>query len=150
MVVSCGHVAATVVRMDSTKSAVNAALGAEIRATRSRKNMTRDTLSEISGITPTQIERIENNKRDMSVTQLFRLSDALGLDPEDIVRRAVDAAGGLDKLTADAEAVSEAAGSNVTPIGVRSKDALTAEDADKASKRAATVDPEMDTDEHFE
>ncbi|MBF4574716.1 helix-turn-helix domain-containing protein [Frondihabitans sp. VKM Ac-2883] len=138
----------TVIHMESRKSAVNAAIGAEIRATRSRKNITRDALSAASGIPTVQIERIENNKRDLNVSQLFAVARALELDAEDIIRRAVDASGGLAALTAEADGMSEGAPNNVTKLPRRVED-MSADELE-GQRYAATRDDEMDQPEQFD
>lgn len=85
------------------KSAVNKALGDEVRVWRTRRGLSRAALSEKAGITPTQLERIENNKRDMSLSQLFQIAWALEVDPERIVRDAVDSNGGMEALIEKSE-----------------------------------------------
>jgi transcriptional regulator with XRE-family HTH domain len=95
---------------DEQKSAVNKALGDEVRVWRTRRGLSRAGLSALTRelapetpLTPTQIERIENNKRDMSLSQLFLISLALKVDPERIVRDAVDANGGVEALIEGAQ-----------------------------------------------
>lgn len=60
--------------------------------------MTLRDLAAATGYHLTQIQRVESNARDMNVTQLFAFARALQVDPRDILRTAVEAAGGLDSL----------------------------------------------------
>lgn len=110
--------------------------------------MTRDALSATSGVPTVQIERIENNKRDMNVTQLFALAGALGLDAEDVLRRAVDVNGGVEALTADLRPMSEGAPNNVTVLPRRVED-MSADELE-SQRHAATRDDEMDQPEQFD
>nr|WP_228506548.1 helix-turn-helix transcriptional regulator [Frigoribacterium sp. VKM Ac-2530] len=103
-----------------------------------------------AGISPDTLKRQLNNDRDMTMTQIAQLARALDLAPEELVRRAIENAGGMDALTADSEGVSEASGTNVTSITRGPMKPLTTEQIDETEKRAATNDPEMDTDEQFD
>jgi transcriptional regulator with XRE-family HTH domain len=80
------------------KSAVNKALGNEVRVWRTRRGLSRDALAEKTGLQRTQLARIENNERDMSLSQLFQIAWALDVEPERIVRDAVEANGGMEAL----------------------------------------------------
>lgn len=89
------------------KSAVNKALGNEVRVWRTRRGLSRAALAEKTGLQRTQLARIENNERDMSLSQLFQIAWALDVDPERIVRDAVEANGGMEALIETAGADGE-------------------------------------------
>lgn len=133
--------------MDTGKSAANAELGAILMHARQRRGWSRARLAELSGIPETQVERIERNKRDINVTQLFKLAQALDVLPQELVRRSIDVAGGFDVIMAEVDGVSEAAATNVTKLRPRKSVEEMSVDEIEAQKNAATVDPEMDTDE---
>lgn len=91
--------------VDDAKSAVNKAMGSEVRVWRTRRGLSRAALAartqEVSPEAPlnaTQIERIENNRRDMSLTQLFTIAWALKVDPQQILTDAIASNGGMDAL----------------------------------------------------
>lgn len=91
--------------VDEAKSAVNKALGNEVRVWRTRRGLSRSALAAITKevspeapLTPTQIERIENNRRDMTLTQLFTIAWALRVEPQEIVEDAIVAHGGVGPL----------------------------------------------------
>jgi transcriptional regulator with XRE-family HTH domain len=83
------------------KSAVNRALGNEVRVWRTRRGLSRAALAEKTGLAVTQLARIENNERDMSLSQLFQIAWALDVQPERIVRDAVEANGGMEALVVE-------------------------------------------------
>jgi len=136
--------------MESPKSAMNRSLGAEIKAARTRRGMSQADLAKATGISLTQVQRIETNKRDINVTQLFAIAGAVEMRPDELVRTAIDSNGGLEAL------VSEVHGNNENDLDrARAKrgmtqdeaDALTTGDIDQAELKAAYRDPEADTDE---
>lgn len=83
---------------DDAKSAVNKALGDEVRVWRTRRGLSRAALAGKIDMQPTQLARIENNQRDMTLSQLFAIAWALEVDPERLVRDAVEANGGVEAL----------------------------------------------------
>lgn len=133
--------------MDTGKSAANAELGAMVMHARQRLGWSREQLADRSGITETQIERLERNKRDINVTQLFKLAQALDIAPHELVRRSIEVAGGFDKIMDEVHGVSEAAATNVTKLRPRKRVEDMSVEEIEAQKNAATVDPEMNTDE---
>lgn len=96
--------------VDEAKSAVNKALGSEVRVWRTRRGLSRAALAALTKdvspeapLTPTQIERIENNRRDMSLSQLFTIAWALKVDPQQIVTDAINSNGGMEALVGGAD-----------------------------------------------
>ena len=136
--------------MEPVKSAMNRSVGSEIKAMRARRGLLQSELAAKTGISLTQLIRLETNKRDINVTQLFAIAQALDVRPEDIVRSAIDSNGGMEAL------VSEVHGNNENDLDrARAKrgmtqeeaDALTTGDIEMADLKAAYRDPEADTDE---
>jgi transcriptional regulator with XRE-family HTH domain len=54
---------------------------ANVAEARRRAALTQEEVSAISGIHPTEVSRIENGERDVRVSTVFRLADALGVTP---------------------------------------------------------------------
>lgn len=48
---------------------------------RRRLRLTQEDVSARSGVHPTEVSRIENGERDVRVSTVFRLADALGVTP---------------------------------------------------------------------
>lgn len=72
-------------------SAFEAALGQEIRAWRKRRNLTVVQLAERSGVSKATIERMENATHSMSVSNTWKVAEALDIDFSALVRRAEQA-----------------------------------------------------------
>lgn len=72
-------------------SAFEVALGHEIRAWRQRRGLTLVQLAEKSGISKATIERFENATHGTSISNTWRLADALNVPLSTIVQRAEDA-----------------------------------------------------------
>jgi transcriptional regulator with XRE-family HTH domain len=121
---------------------INQALAAELRAAKGAAKLSVRVLVERSGLATATLNRMLNGERDIKVSQLYLLADALGVSPVQLVERAVERARGMEAATTDEQRVSSAP-SNVTPLRPS-----TAEDLDKyAGPRAAYRDEEADTDE---
>lgn len=60
------------------------ALGQNIRKIRQQKNMTQETIYLESGISRSHIAMIEAGKRDVTISALFKISRALGVDLKSI------------------------------------------------------------------
>jgi len=63
------------------------AIGAELRAARERQGFTQESLAVRSGVHRTHISLIERGQRTPTLTVLFLVCDAMGVDPADLVRR---------------------------------------------------------------
>lgn len=48
--------------------------------------MTHERLAELATLHPTTISLLERNKRQPSITTVFLLAEALGIEPDDFVR----------------------------------------------------------------
>ena len=128
--------ACTLVRVE--KSVLNEALAAEIRAERARKKVTIKELALAAGMVESTLNRALAGQRDINVTQIGLIARALSIDPSVLMARAVESIGGLETL------VSEVHAQNVTKL--RRVEDMTVEEIEKLP-HAATIDPEMDTDE---
>lgn len=64
------------------------AVAAEIRAQRARAKLTQAEVIERSGLGASTYVRIEQGKRVPDVTQLWRICQALGVPPSELVARA--------------------------------------------------------------
>lgn len=60
---------------------IREAVAAELRAARARARITRPKLVELTGVSKSAIERLENGSRDMDIPQLVALTSALGTNP---------------------------------------------------------------------
>jgi transcriptional regulator with XRE-family HTH domain len=83
---------ATVNHMDTREegASFNAAVAAVLRAERAAHQLTYDQLAQDSGITRVTLVRILNNKRAITVTQLFQLSKPLKITPQEIIHLAME------------------------------------------------------------
>jgi transcriptional regulator with XRE-family HTH domain len=52
---------------------------------RDRYGLTQEQLSERSGVHPTEISRIEHGRRDIQISTLFKLAEALELTPGQLI-----------------------------------------------------------------
>jgi transcriptional regulator with XRE-family HTH domain len=53
---------------------------------RKEKNFTHEKLAELAGLHPTTLSLLERNKRQPSITTVFRLADGLGIEPDEFIR----------------------------------------------------------------
>jgi len=65
-------------RAERTDRYVDGQLGANLRSTRKRRNMTLSQASEKSGLSPSFISALERGNTGVSVNSLFRLAEAIG------------------------------------------------------------------------
>ena len=65
-------------RAERTDRYVDGQLGANLRSTRKRRNMTLSQVSEKSGLSPSFISALERGNTGVSVNSLFRLAEAIG------------------------------------------------------------------------
>lgn len=60
-------------------------IGDRIRIIRESKNMTQETLGNLSGFTQSQISKIESNTRRVTIQDLPKLATALGVSVSDLL-----------------------------------------------------------------
>ena len=65
----------------------NRAAGAVIRSLRLERHMTQEMLSGFAGIARTHLTMIENGQKQASLETLWRLAEALGLRPSQLVAK---------------------------------------------------------------
>lgn len=124
----------------------NQAMADVITSAYSEERLTQKQLAARTGITGVTLQRILAGKRDIDWTQIYLLADAVGIELTELVERAERRAAKLAD-EAVARQMSDGGGT-VTPIRKRVED-MSVEELEKLP-HAATRDPEMDTDEHFD
>ena len=62
-------------------------LGDELLKSRAEAGLTQEQLSFAAGIDRSYISQLENNKKSPTVDLLFRICDALGVSPSEIISR---------------------------------------------------------------
>ncbi|MCW1432088.1 XRE family transcriptional regulator [Novosphingobium sp. PS1R-30] len=62
-------------------------IGALLRTLRKRRKMTLDRLSELTGISPSSLSRIENTQLGLTLEKVELLAKALEIAPEDLISR---------------------------------------------------------------
>lgn len=65
--------------------ALNAAFGEHLRRLRGQARMSQDTLGRRAGLSRTSITNIEVGRQHVSLDVLYRLADALGQEPRDLL-----------------------------------------------------------------
>lgn len=79
-----GRIGGRIVTID--ENAVQARLGANIKARREKLGLAQTALGERSGIHRTYINQLENGHKNVTVIVLSRLADALGTTPSALAR----------------------------------------------------------------
>ena len=74
-------------RSSESARSLNLVLGKVIEQFRKERNLSQAELAEQAGIHATALSKIERGKTSASVSTLYRLADALGVLPEEILRR---------------------------------------------------------------
>lgn len=69
------------------RTTVNTAFGAVLREQRNQQKLTQERLAETAGVSAYYVILLEGGKRQPSLSVLFRLADALGTTPDELVRR---------------------------------------------------------------
>ena len=70
--------------MDQTDAATLVMIGRNIRAERTRRDMTQEALARKSGLAPTQVARMERGETDSGISKYLRLAAAIGMEPADL------------------------------------------------------------------
>lgn len=68
------------------ENAIQARLGANIKARREKLGLAQTTLGERSGVHRTYINQLENGHKNLTVVVLSRLADALGTTPSALTK----------------------------------------------------------------
>ncbi len=61
-------------------------IGDGIRALRTQKGISQEELANLSGIDRGHMGRLERGERNLSILNLFRVAEGLGVKPSDILR----------------------------------------------------------------
>lgn len=61
-------------------------VGRNVRHFRLKKRLTQEEFAEISGLSQQYISSLENGRRNPTVVTVFELSQALGVNPIDLLR----------------------------------------------------------------
>lgn len=70
--------------MSADNSALLIQIGRNIRAERSRRDLTQEAVARLAGMAPTQVARIERGETDSGITKYLRLAQAIGIRPADL------------------------------------------------------------------
>ena len=78
------------VHMDTEKlaAAISTAFGNKLRGVRAERNLTREELGKLSGMSVKTIQRFENGERSPNLDQFYSLCTALGVDAGELVSSA--------------------------------------------------------------
>ena len=89
------------IQMDRPGEKQAAAVAAQIRAERGARNMTIHELAERSGITEQSLQRYLAEKRPITVTVLYQICTGLGIDLDELIRRAESRLSGHTPIAGD-------------------------------------------------
>jgi len=70
--------------MDQTDAATLVKIGRNIRAERSRRDLTQEALARKAGLALTQVARMERGETDSGISKYLRLAAAIGMQPADL------------------------------------------------------------------
>jgi DNA-binding Xre family transcriptional regulator len=138
----------TFVHVETKGSKINRAIARQIRAEKAGADPepSVDDLVAATGLSSSTINRmLSKNPRDINVTQLTRISFALGLTPDVLLDRAIARAGGIDNLLSDGPDTTD----DLDTKRKQKAAAMTPEQIENRDDHAlaATQDDELDTDE---
>lgn len=130
-------------RVETKDSAINRAMAAEIKAERVAQDMTIKDLAKASGVPEGTLNRMTSKDiRDINITQMALIAEALGMSLADLVTRA--------EARAERISASEARVTNVLPLRKRNLSEMTVAEIEGIHEKAAYRDPEANEDEHFD
>ncbi|MGH8239742.1 MAG: helix-turn-helix domain-containing protein [Steroidobacteraceae bacterium] len=70
---------------------ITQAIAEELRAAWARKNITKDELADLSGVSRSVVFRTLNGEREAKMSQLIALCEALGVEPSVLLQAALNA-----------------------------------------------------------
>ena len=70
--------------MDNTDEKVLQLVGLNLKAERSRRDLTQEAVARLSGLGPTQIARMERGETDTGISKYLRVARAIGMNPADL------------------------------------------------------------------
>lgn len=129
--------------VETKDSAINRAMAAEIKAERVAQDMTIKDLAKASGVPEGTLNRMTSKDiRDINITQMALIAEALGMTLVELVSRAEARAARIS--------ASEARVTNVTPLRQKKLSDMTVDEIEGIQEKAAYRDPEANEDEHFD
>lgn len=66
-------------------SAIDIALGAELRGLRAKRSLSQEQLAQMAGMNKKTVQRLEAGARPMDIAQLYQLCRALGVKPSTLI-----------------------------------------------------------------
>lgn len=70
--------------MDTTDAKILQQVGLNLKAERSRRDLTQEAVARLSGLGPTQIARMERGETDTGISKYLRVARAIGMNPADL------------------------------------------------------------------
>lgn len=143
MAFSFCHTARRLSRVETKDSPINRAMAAEIKAERVAQDLTIKDLAKASGVPEGTLNRMTSKDiRDINITQMALIAEALGMTLVELVSRAEARAARIS--------ASEARVTNVTPLRRKRLSDMTVDEIEGIQEKAAYRDPEANEDEHFD
>lgn len=121
-------------------------LGSVVRSKRVKVGLTRAQLAELTGIAEANLKRREAGANEITVSELKRIAEAVGVPAAELADEALKDFGGMDKL------IGEHVGMSDVPVNLdahrkRRTPADMDEDEWGGLSNAAGTDPELEQDE---
>lgn len=124
----------------------DACLGKVVRSKRVKAGLSREELSAVTGIPPSNLKRREAGVNEITASELKRIAAVVGVSAADMADEALKDYGGMDKLIAEHVGMSEAPVSLDAHRKRRTPADMTEEEWEEISN-AANTDPEIGRDE---
>lgn len=70
--------------MDARDSQLLEKVGSNLKAERARRDLTQEAVARLSGLSPTQIARMERGENDSGISKYVRVAVAIGITPADL------------------------------------------------------------------
>lgn len=122
-------------------------LGTVVRSKRVKADLTRAQLAELTGIPEANLKRRETGANEITVSEIKRIAEALGVPAHKLVDEALEDFGGMDKLIAEHVGMSEAPVSLEAHREKKKSVADMTVDEIESMQKAATSDDDLDKDE---
>ena len=71
--------------MAQPKSPTHEEFGRRVRSQRDTLGLTQEQLAELSGLHWTYVSQVERGERNIALTNILRIAEALGTDPGDLI-----------------------------------------------------------------
>ena len=131
--------------METKDSRINRAVAAQIKGARVAAGLTIEELSRLTDIPVGTLNRMSSKDiRDINVTQLAAISRAVKVPVGELMRRAEEMAGNADSFVSEA---SDTPNDIATKRKQKEVAAMTPQQIQDITEKAATYDPERETTE---